>query len=97
MTTLRGLLALESGEVKQAEQFFHDALSVWGGERRGRRGGGLDFEARFLAEAGKNALTRAGVGAKLGAIALMIVSYEARTMTTPTDVLCAGIIVADHV
>lgn len=60
LTTLRGALALESGEVKQAEQFFHDALLVWGGEARAASGAGLDFEARFLAEAGKNALKRAG-------------------------------------
>ena len=53
-------LALESGEVKQAEQFFHDALSVWGDDARAASGAGLDFEARFLAEAGKNALKRAG-------------------------------------
>ena len=60
LTTLRGALALESGEVKQAEQFFHDALSVWGDDARAASGAGLDFESRFLAEAGKNALKRAG-------------------------------------
>ncbi len=60
LTTLRGALALESGEVKPAEQLFHDALSVWGDDARAASGAGLDFEARFLAEAGKNALKRAG-------------------------------------
>ena len=60
VTALRGALALESGEVKQAEQDFHDALSVWGDDARAASGAGLDFDARFLAEAGKIALKKAG-------------------------------------
>lgn len=41
--TLRGLLAVESGEVGRGRDYLRQALSVWGGEDEARGGGGLDF------------------------------------------------------
>lgn len=48
--TLRGLLALESGEMEAARADLGDSLAVWGGEAEARLGGGLDFPARPLAQ-----------------------------------------------
>jgi hypothetical protein len=44
--TFRGLLALERGDVDEAEVAFRLALDLWQG------GAGLDFKARPLAEDG---------------------------------------------
>lgn len=44
---LRGLLALEAGEVETAQQHFRSALRVWGSEGAA---GGLDFPARSIAQ-----------------------------------------------
>ena len=48
--TLRGLLAVESGEVGRGRDYLRQALSVWGGEDEARGGGGLDFGARVIAQ-----------------------------------------------
>jgi tetratricopeptide (TPR) repeat protein len=47
---LRGLLALEWGEVETARRHFRSALNVWGSERAAATGGGLDFRARTIAQ-----------------------------------------------
>jgi hypothetical protein len=50
LTVLRGLLALESGEVEAARRHFHAALDVWGSDGQATTGAGLDFSARPIAE-----------------------------------------------
>jgi hypothetical protein len=47
LTVLRGLVALEEGDVEEAEVAFRLALEVWGG---GTDAGGLDFEGRVIAQ-----------------------------------------------
>jgi tetratricopeptide (TPR) repeat protein len=47
---LRGLLALEAGDVEAAEQHCRAALAVWGSDARARTGAGLDFNARPIAQ-----------------------------------------------
>ena len=59
LTTLRGALALEVGDVDSARDFFRAALAVWGDETRAATGAGLDFSSRPLAQAGLAALENA--------------------------------------
>lgn len=47
---LRGLLALESGDVGKAREHFRAALDVWGGDRGVITGAGVDFPARPIAQ-----------------------------------------------
>lgn len=47
-----GLLALESGEIEEAESLFHKALSRWKPGGRGSMAGWIDFSGRRVAEAG---------------------------------------------
>jgi len=47
---LRGLLALEAGEVAKAGQHFHAALDVWRSQTATVAGAGLDFPARPIAQ-----------------------------------------------
>ena len=62
LLTLRGLLAVESGEVGRAEGLFRDAVAVWGGDNEARLGGGLDFPSRVVAEDALRTLTKADAG-----------------------------------
>jgi hypothetical protein len=47
---LRGLLALEAGEVELAADDFRSALAVWGGPDAVASGAGIDFEGRVVAQ-----------------------------------------------
>jgi tetratricopeptide (TPR) repeat protein len=51
LTVLRGLLALEQGDVEEAEIAFREALSVWKDADAAASGGGLDFNGRAIAQA----------------------------------------------
>jgi tetratricopeptide (TPR) repeat protein len=48
---LRGLLALEEGNVDEAEIAFREALSFWKDAATAASGGGLDFNGRIIAQA----------------------------------------------
>jgi hypothetical protein len=50
VTVLRGLLALEEGEVDEAEIAFREALSYWEDAAAAASGGGLDFNGRAIAQ-----------------------------------------------
>jgi hypothetical protein len=50
LRVLRGLLALECGDVDSARAHVRAALDVWGGTDRADTGAGLDFPARPIAE-----------------------------------------------
>jgi hypothetical protein len=47
---LRGVLALEQGDVESARDHCRAALAVWGDEKRAARSAGLDFAARPIAQ-----------------------------------------------
>jgi hypothetical protein len=47
---LRGLLAMERGRDQEAARQFHAALDLWRSEAAVSSGGGLDFNARELAQ-----------------------------------------------
>jgi hypothetical protein len=47
---LRGLLALEAGEVDQARDLFREALSLSGSDEAVRAGTGLEFSGRVVAQ-----------------------------------------------
>jgi tetratricopeptide (TPR) repeat protein len=47
----RGLLALEEGRADEAEDAFRLALALWKDDAVGASGGGLDFDARPIAQA----------------------------------------------
>jgi hypothetical protein len=47
---LRGLLALERGDVRRAESLFRGSLRVWGSAQLAARGEGIDFPGRRVAE-----------------------------------------------
>ena len=49
-TVLRGLLALEEGEVSLAEEAFRTALAFWEDAAAAASGRGLDFDTRPIAE-----------------------------------------------
>jgi hypothetical protein len=51
VTVLRGLLALEQGDVEEAEIAFREALSVWKDADAAASGGGLDFNGLAIAQA----------------------------------------------
>jgi tetratricopeptide (TPR) repeat protein len=51
VNVLRGLLALEEGDVEEAESAFREALSIWKDEATAASGGGLDFKGRPVAQA----------------------------------------------
>jgi hypothetical protein len=51
LSVLRGLLALEAGEVGEAEIAFREALALWKDEASASRGAGLDFGGRAVAGA----------------------------------------------
>ena len=46
---LRGLLALEAGNIEGAAAQFRDAVAVWGGDSATAEGSGIDFNGRPLA------------------------------------------------
>jgi tetratricopeptide (TPR) repeat protein len=50
LQVLRGLLALEEGDVKTARDAFTAALAVWGGDEAVAAGAGIDFNGRPLAQ-----------------------------------------------
>jgi hypothetical protein len=50
MTVFRGLLALEEGNVAEAEIAFNGALLLWKDEATEKSGGGLDFKGRVVAQ-----------------------------------------------
>jgi tetratricopeptide (TPR) repeat protein len=50
MTVLRGLLALEEGEVDEARRCFRLALALWKDEATAASGAGLDFNGRVVAQ-----------------------------------------------
>jgi hypothetical protein len=49
-TVLRGLIALEMGDVDEAEVALRLAVATWGGEDAVRAGRGVDFKARPVAQ-----------------------------------------------
>jgi tetratricopeptide (TPR) repeat protein len=49
-TVLRGLIALEEGEVGEAEIAFRTSLLLWQNEAAVASGSGLDFKARIVAQ-----------------------------------------------
>jgi tetratricopeptide (TPR) repeat protein len=50
MVVLQGLLALEEGDVETAEVKFHQALDIWKDEAGATTSGGVDFNARPIAQ-----------------------------------------------
>jgi tetratricopeptide (TPR) repeat protein len=48
---LRGLLALEQGEVGRARSAFREAVALWGDPAAAASGAGLDFSGRVVAQA----------------------------------------------
>jgi tetratricopeptide (TPR) repeat protein len=50
VTVLRGLLALEEGEIDEAEIAFRTALSSWNDSTKAASGSGFDFNARVVAQ-----------------------------------------------
>jgi len=50
MTVFRGLLALEEGNVAEAEIAFTGALLLWKDDDAEKTGGGLDFKGRIAAQ-----------------------------------------------
>jgi tetratricopeptide (TPR) repeat protein len=50
-TVLRGLIALEEGDVDEADVAFRLALDLWKDEATAASGGGLDFGGRVIAQA----------------------------------------------
>jgi hypothetical protein len=50
LTVLRGLLALEEGDMDEAEISFQLALRLWKDEATAASGGGLDFGGRVVAQ-----------------------------------------------
>jgi hypothetical protein len=51
LCVVRGLLALEEGDVDEAEALFRVALTVWKDEASAASGAGLDFGGRAVAQA----------------------------------------------
>jgi hypothetical protein len=47
---LRGLLALEAGDIPLAAQCFRSCTAMWGSEEAERTGAGIDFNGRRLAQ-----------------------------------------------
>jgi hypothetical protein len=47
---VRGLLALEAGDMENARRQFRTALAVWQSDREARTGAGLDFPSRGIAQ-----------------------------------------------
>jgi tetratricopeptide (TPR) repeat protein len=62
LTTLRGMLAVECGEIAQARKDFHDALTVWGSEAAVNAGAGINFPARPIAQDCQKLLDKAAAG-----------------------------------
>jgi hypothetical protein len=50
LRVLRGLLAVESGDVESARQHFRAALEVWGSDSQAATGAGVDFRTRPIAQ-----------------------------------------------
>jgi hypothetical protein len=50
VTVLRGLIALEEGEVDAARDSFRTALALWKDEASAASGAGLDFNGRVIAQ-----------------------------------------------
>jgi hypothetical protein len=49
-TVMRGLLALEEGDMKEAETAFRSALTMWKSQTAAASGSGLEFKGRKLAQ-----------------------------------------------
>ncbi len=49
-TVLRGLMALEQGDISEAAKNFRLALATWKGEAAAASGAGLDFNGRTIAQ-----------------------------------------------
>jgi hypothetical protein len=50
LTTLRGILAVESGAIDPARKNIHDALTFWTDAATANAGGGVNFPARPIAQ-----------------------------------------------
>ena len=50
IAVLQGLLALEVGEVGDAELYFREALGLWKNESSAASGAGLTFRGRIIAQ-----------------------------------------------
>jgi hypothetical protein len=48
--TLRGLFALEAGQVQAAGEHCRAALAIWGSDSQAASGAGLDFPSRPVAQ-----------------------------------------------
>jgi tetratricopeptide (TPR) repeat protein len=59
LTTLRGMLAVESGAIDQARKNYHDALTFWTDAATANAGGVLNFSARPIAQDGQKLLDKA--------------------------------------
>jgi hypothetical protein len=60
-STLRGLLALEEGEIAEAAAAFRTALAFWKDEAVAAAGGSLDFAGRVVAQEWLRQLEQSGV------------------------------------
>jgi hypothetical protein len=60
--TLRGLLALEEGEIAEASAAFRTSLAFWRDESAAASGSGLDFSGRVIAQEWLRQLDRPGIG-----------------------------------
>jgi tetratricopeptide (TPR) repeat protein len=47
---IRGILALEQGDLEEAEIAFRTALAIWKNDQTAQSGGGLDFSSRVIAQ-----------------------------------------------
>ena len=47
---LRGIIQVERGDVRDAEQLLQDALKIWGSPHAVERGAGFDFPGRTIAD-----------------------------------------------
>ena len=60
-TVLRGLIALEQGDVDTADVAFRTALSVWKDDDAAASGAGLDFHGRVIAKAARSGWISRGI------------------------------------
>jgi hypothetical protein len=58
MMVLRGLLALEEGDVMEAESLFNQSLTYWISEEAALAGNGLDFNGRPVAQGYSDLIAR---------------------------------------
>jgi hypothetical protein len=56
---IAGMLAMEAGDINQANLLFQSALTVWKNESTAASGGGLDFNGRPIAQASLETMAKA--------------------------------------